>query len=295
MRRFLIILTSAALVAVLALILLSSGIIPRPVGTLAPNGPQQRSFPFTVEYTREEKLVTEAVEPFTISNPLGRIEITGAAVEAVEIVAVQRARAVTAGRAEEILDGISLEAKEGKLTVHLPKTSGSEQAGADLSILVPFEFNLQIQAGLGDVTVKGSQGGLQIRSDLGDITLEHHSAAADLKTSLGNIRIVDSRFPSELKAVTALGNIHLEGFLAEKAVLESKLGNVDILLPPEAAYVLKGEINLGSFNSEVPFQGRKGEKLVEGIIGFGEQQGTLFVKLDLGSLSFKVLHDKKEE
>ncbi|HHY09547.1 MAG TPA: DUF4097 domain-containing protein, partial [Firmicutes bacterium] len=185
--------------------------------------------------------------------------------------------------------------KNGKLTVHLPKTAGSEQASADLFLRVPFESKLQIQAGLGGVTVKGSQSNLQIRSDLGDITLEQHSGDADLKTALGSIKIVDCQFPAELKAVTDLGSVLLEGPLAKRTVLESKLGDIDILLAPEAAYVLKGEINLGSFKSEVPFQGRKGEKLIEGIIGSGEQRGVLFVKLDLGSLSFKILHDKKED
>lgn len=295
MRKFLITLTSAALIAALVLILVSTGFIPKSVDTLSPNGPKQRPFPFTMEYTAEEQHTLAATDFLSIYNPLGQIKIQGAEVEEIEIKMVKKAKGVTVGKTEELLKNISLEKKAAELTVHLPKTSNNEQVSADLSLIVPFELVIQVQAALGNVEVKDFWGELQVQSDLGDITLRNCTTNVFLETSLGNIKIVDSQFPKELKAVTHLGNIHLRGSMAKTTILESRLGNIEILLPQQEAYILKGQIKLGSFSSQIPFQGQKREQSVEGIIGSGEQRGTLFVELDLGSLSFKALPDKKEE
>lgn len=84
----------------------------------------------------------------------------------------------------------------------------------------------------------------------GPIELSQHSGNAALETYLGNIRIGGADLTDELVAITKLGDLFVAGRLAAKNVLESELGNLTLLLPPDDAYILEG----GEFSQGGDFQ-----------------------------------------
>ncbi len=293
MRKLSVALTSLLLVGVLFLIMASTGILPKTKVALSPRGPKQILTPFTSERTEKERYLTAFEGSFSVYNPVGKITVAGADVEQVELQVTKKARALTLGRINELLQQILVEINtekpDNRIIVHLPKTVAQEEVCADLHLTVPSESVLDLYAGLGNIEIKQIRGALQVHNDLGSLRIRNFAGKADLFSSLGSIDIQNSQFFDELTITARLGSIFLAGSLAETTVLKSELGDIEILLPENESYLLEGTINLGGFSSRIPFQGRKTKESVEGIIGSGEQRGTLFVHMNLGSLSFGVL------
>lgn len=288
MRKLGIMLTTLLLLGVLVLMLFGIGLLPfsaadegqytlwRPTGFFANSRHEQSDYTFA------------AAPVLKVENPLGDIRVQGTDGQDIQVSLTKQTEAKTSGRAEELLQKITLEIEEngqGKdLIIHIPPTADGERAEANLSIQLPYSTGLDLHAGLGNVFVASSQGQLRVINELGPIELSEHTGNAALETHLGNIRITSSAFTDELVAITRLGDLFVESRLAEKNFLESELGNLTLLLPPTEAYVLEGTLGLGDFSTTVAFKGEHSGGKIKGIIGEGEHRGSIFVNLELGSL-----------
>lgn len=288
MRKIGIVVTILLLVAVLALMVVSAGLLPFPSGT---RNNVAVATPFTTAIDEETKYVVENRAKLRVDTSHGRIFVQGADVDEIQIKMDVETRASTQRRAQEILSQVSLEITttegENHLEVLVPKLKMNEMAKADLTILVPVKNQLDLKTNLGQVQVANIQGHLRVFDGLGAIKVDNFEGDAYLETSLGNIEISNSQFRNELVALSHLGNLIIEASLAERNVLESSLGDLKLLLLPEESYVLEGSISLGKFNIKVPFKGQQSNERIQGIIGEGEQRGSIFVSLSLGSLDLK--------
>ena len=293
MRKFGIAVVILLLIAALALMVTSTGILSVPfVGSWGPNVSSTINMPFTTSLESETDHVAEIRAKLTTHTPHGQISVTGADVAEVQIHMHVQTRAATPLRVQEIMGEVSLEMSsnhdENTVQVNVPKLRNNETARADLTILVPMQTQLDLKTGLGQVEVVNIEGSVRVLDQLGTITLKDIKGDAYLETALGNIEITDSTFADELVALSHLGDLTIEASLANRNVLESSLGDVTLLLSPEESYVLEGELSLGSFNLSVPFKGQQGKGSIRGIVGEGEQRGSIVVDLSLGSLAIRL-------
>ncbi len=292
MRKFGIVVIVLLLIAAFALMVASAGILPLPFfGSQEPNTTLAFNMPFS--NTLEDKVdhLLETRPKLKVEVPHGQITVTGADVEQIQVHMHIQTRATTPLRAQEIMGKVSLEMDttpgENTLKVQAPRLGNNEMARTDLTILVPVHTELDLKTGLGEIDITKIEGSIRALDQLGAIKLKDVKGDAYLETSLGNVEISNSSFEKELVALSHLGDLIVEASLASRNVLESSLGDLTLLLSPEESYVLEGKLSLGSFDIAVPFKGQQGRDSIKGIIGGGEQLGSIFVDLSLGSLAIK--------
>jgi hypothetical protein len=290
MRKFGIVLTVLLLAAVLALMLASAGILPFSLSR-STSSTSSASMPFRSSLEEATDHVAGVRPKLQAITPHGEIQVQGADVEQVQVHMKVETRAATPLRAQELLKQVTLEItttdEENQVKVLQPRIGSNESVRADLSILVPHQTELDLQTGLGQVEVTGIEGSLAVLDQLGAIKVRNFKGDAHLETSLGNIEISQSVLEQELVAISHLGDLIIEASLARRNVLESSLGDLTLLLLPAESYVLEGRISLGKFTILVPFKGEQSRERIQGIVGEGEQRGSIFVDLSLGSLELK--------
>lgn len=295
MRKLSIFLTSILLIAVLALIITSSGLLPY-LFPVTSNKMSQVTIPFTSKKSEVEELNIPATTSLVVHSQHGHVVVQRGESDTFQITLEKQSQSPNPLRAQQLVEQISFTVESQEevtiLKVEVPETSSGEQVSADLLILIPNNLNLNVQAGLGNVEITDVEGNIQIYCNLGAIKLRRFQGNAALESSLGNIWVSESIFAKELVAITNLGDLHIQGSLGETNVLESKLGNLELLLSPHQSYVLEGRLTLGKFTTQVPFTGQQTKQHVQGIIGSGEQKGHLLVNLNLGSLHLKNQNDE---
>lgn len=289
MRKLAILVTVLLLCGVLALMLVSVGVIP------LPRGPQQivrqaTALPMLTSVAKETSDYTADIRPkLYVDVPIGQVNVRGAEVDQVQITMIAEAKAAADQRAEEILDGITLDLtttnSENRLIVRIPKNLGNgEEARADLNIFVPRETIVEAHLALGDVHITNIQGDLRVDANLGSITVRDFTGNARLKAALGDISVSASAFAERLTAASDLGSVEVEASLAKSNVLEARLGDLRLHLRPDESYVLEGKVDLGGIYVGTPFEGQQTEKSIKGTIGRGEPRGTISASVALGSL-----------
>lgn len=288
MRKLGIVIAVCLLVVVLGLMLVSAGLLPNPI----PGEQRVQSRVVLPKLSQQAQGETvervEARPKLTAQTALGTIKVVGADVEVIEVRMNAEAKAQTAQRAQEILERITLDITvdhlESRLVVRFPKLALDETASADLILTVPRELELELITDLGDVEVTSVQGDLTARTALGTIRVREFQGNANLETSLGDIVISQASFTEKLTARSHLGDLNIRASLAQRNVLESDLGDIALHLSTDESYVLEGSLALGSINLSVPFQGQQTDTRIRGIVGAGEQRGSISASLSLGSL-----------
>lgn len=287
MRKFLITIVSLLLIGVLFVMAASTGILPVDIPSLKQTRPITQVSPIYNELESEEHLILDLDGTLLVNNAVGKIVVQGADVDNVDVRVVKRARSKP-GTTADLLSQITVETantpESTTITTHVPQTTGSEQAYVDLYVTVPTELELNLHTGLGQVEVERIQGSLRIQSDLGAVKISHFTGDAAVEAALGAVEIRSSNFERELLVITHLGDVSISGSLGETTLIENKLGNVTLHLPQEESYAVEAQVSLGSFSSNLPFRGEQSSSSVRGIIGSGEQVGSLLITLDLGSL-----------
>lgn len=292
MRKFGIVVIVLLLIAALALMVASAGIVPLPFfGSKKPPTTLAVNMPFSTSLEDETDHVLENKPKLKVVTPHGQITVRGGDVDEVQIHMHVQTRATTPLKAQEIMSKVSLELEstthENIVQVQTPTLGNNEMARADLTIVVPMQTELDLKTNLGEIEITKIEGSIRALDGLGAIKLRDFKGDAYLETSLGNIEISNSTFDKELIALSHLGDLIIGASLAKRNVLESSLGDLTLLLSPHESYVLEGKLSLGSFDLAVPFKGQQGRDRIQGVIGEGEQLGSIFVDLSLGSLAIK--------
>lgn len=292
MRKSGIIVIVLLLVAVLAVMIVSVGLLPLPFsnsGTIGTN--LSINMPFSNSLEVETEYVAELRPKLAVDTPHGHVVVQGAAVEKIQISMNVQVKASTPLRTQELMGAVSLEinttAEGNSLKVHMPLLRNNEQARADLKILVPAETELDVKTNLGQVEIANIRDSIRVLSQLGAIKVRNFEGDAYLETALGNIEISAAQFSRELVAFSHLGDLVIEASLGGHNVLESSLGDLTLLLSPDESYILEGSVSLGGFDLRVPFKGQQSRNRIQGVVGEGEQRGSISVDLSLGSLNIK--------
>lgn len=290
MRKFLIALVILLMMGTAALIMAST-----PLGEAI--WPQEQARPAfsTTLSTESERIETTTLEYaglLTVNNQLGRIVIEGDDVAEIALRVVKRAKA-SFGSGTALLDQIKVETAvtggRTQISARVPRTQDGDQVSVDLYLKVPKEIVANIKVNLGEVEIKDVNGTLRIDNDLGSISIRDFVGNAFIQADLGAVNIYHAQFEDNLQISSSMGDVVVAGSLARSSIIESRLGAVQIFIPPNEAYDLEANIDLGDFVIAAPFTGERSQNSVVGTIGTGETAGSVELSISLGSLKIDYL------
>ena len=227
----------------------------------------------------------------TVNNQLGRIVIEGDDVAEIAL-HLKRAKA-SFGSGTALLDQIKVETAvtggRTQISARVPRTQDGDQVSVDLYLKVPKEIVANIKVNLGEVEIKDVNGTLRIDNDLGSISIRDFVGNAFIQADLGAVNIYHAQFEDNLQISSSMGDVVVAGSLARSSIIESRLGAVQIFIPPNEAYDLEANIDLGDFVIAAPFTGERSQNSVVGTIGTGETAGSVELSISLGSLKIDYL------
>jgi hypothetical protein len=174
----------------------------------------------------------------------------------------------------------------------------------DLDIYAPVKTTVTAETGLGNINVISLGSNVKAKTGLGSIKIEN-AESADVKTGSGYIKIVGIAndvniisgkgsielimLSGNINAKTGYGDITVNSKINEgkKWILDSGLGNVDLILPSGSTFSFScftglGEINF-NINGEII---EKTEKKIEGKVGINPTS-TINIKVGKGNISAK--------
>ncbi len=174
----------------------------------------------------------------------------------------------------------------------------------DLDIYAPVKTTVTAETGLGNVNITSLASNVKVITGLGGVKIEN-ATSADVKTGSGYVKIVGIAndvnvisgkgsielimLSGNINAKTGYGDIILNSAIneAKKWILDSGLGNVDLILPSGSTFSFScftglGEINF-NINGEII---EKTEKKIEGKVGVNPTS-TINIKVGKGNISAK--------
>lgn len=146
-----------------------------------------------VSATVEESKTLNVEGPVTliVQNDAGDITITGGESEKVEIKIVKTGYAITQARAEEDLKNIryqiELDGNVVTLIYDLSRISTRDVDTVEFIVTVPNEVTVDVNAGMGEVNVSGTNGKVTIFNDFGDVIVENVQGAINVETKGGRV------------------------------------------------------------------------------------------------------------
>jgi DUF4097 and DUF4098 domain-containing protein YvlB len=166
--------------------------------------------------------------------------------------------------------------------------------------LTGIEADIDLESTNAQVTTNATKGRLKLSTTNGSIEAGNHEGNAELESTNGELRLTG--VTGDIKASTTNGNIKIvEALRSLKAEttngdleitshavngewdLETNHGKMNLALPSNGDYRVKGEANKGNIQTALPLQVRKDN--IEGSIGNGKN----LIKLDTkGSLTITV-------
>ena len=146
-----------------------------------------------VSATAEESKTLNVDSPINlmVQDDAGDISIVGGEGEKVEIKIVKTGYALTQARAEEDLKNIRYQIEQNgnvvTLTYALSRISTRDVDTVDFIVTVPNEVTVDVNAGMGEVNVSGTNGNVTIFSDFGDVIVENVQGAVNVETKGGRV------------------------------------------------------------------------------------------------------------
>ena len=141
----------------------------------------------------EESKTLNVEGPITlkVQDDAGDVRIVGGEGEKVEIKIVKTGYALTQARAEEDLKNILYQIEQDgnvvTLTYDLSRINTRDIDTVDFIVTVPNEVIVDVNAGMGEVNVSGTNGNVTIINDFGDVIVENIEGAVNVETKGGRV------------------------------------------------------------------------------------------------------------
>jgi hypothetical protein len=154
------------------------------------------------------------------------------------------------------------------------------------TVRMPPELPLDVDAGLGSVSVSGVTGGIVAHTGGGDVTIANAKGAVDARADRGDINVRSYSGTATLK--TGLGSILCDGTLTGQNVLQTVNGFIAATLPAASRLVVSARTDLGRTSNEfgLPVADQRTSSQFAGRLGDGDS-GSLTLTTGLGDV---VLH-----
>jgi DUF4097 and DUF4098 domain-containing protein YvlB len=217
----------------------------------------------------------------TVVNPVGKVTVRAGDGDRIDVRATKTVRALTPGRAQELLTRIGIRAEsagnQARIRVDFPETRGFRTASVDLVITVPRRTQLDIEIRVGQIHVDGVEGSMRLRSRVGDIRLRNVVLPGDseVETDVGEVRFT--------------GRLPREG----EVTFTTQVGEIRIELPEDSRFILDAKTDVGDIHSEFTLEERESERAgavgqtLRGRVG-ADPEVTLVLRAQTGDIEVRV-------
>lgn len=156
----------------------------------------------------------------------------------------------------------------------------------DIELKVPFKTNISISSVSGDIECTDVTGNLEVQTASGDIELEKISGKVEIKSASGDIEVKNHSGAVDVK--TASGDIEVEFDEVEDSTIETKSGDISMLIPKKTNAIIElfsedGEIELSIDKSYEEIEKKSGYLK----IGLGNKTKKLSCQTKSGDIELK--------
>jgi DUF4097 and DUF4098 domain-containing protein YvlB len=156
----------------------------------------------------------------------------------------------------------------------------------DIGLKVPFKTNIRISSVSGDIECADITGNLEVQTASGDMELEKVSGKVEIKSASGDIEVNELSGAIDVK--TASGDIEINFSEFENSTIETKSGDVSIVLPKKIDAVIElfsedGEIEISIDKSYEELEKKSGYLK----IGLGDKTKKLYCHTKSGDIELK--------
>ena len=213
----------------------------------------------------------------TVINAVGNVTIHVGADDRISVRATKVARAASREDAQALLKRIAIHTEstpEGaRIEVKLPENLHRRAANVDLEITVPRRTALDLQVGVGDVRVDGTEGDVRLRTDVGDVWLRDVTLVRE-----GDVR-------------TDVGDLHFTGRLPAtgQTAFVARIGSIHVTLPTDSRFALDAETGVGTIHCQFDLQDKRSKRTtalhweLHGRVG-ANPGGALTIRTQMGDI-----------
>ncbi len=129
---------------------------------------------------------------------------------------------------------------------------GGDDADVDvnISVLTPERYDVDFEAGAGNVDVRGITGSVEGEAGAGNISVQNAQGEVNLSSGAGNIVLLD--VGGVLDIATGAGNVEAEltRALTGASSVQSGMGNVSVRIGPNVGLDVEANTGMGSVSSD---------------------------------------------
>jgi hypothetical protein len=231
---------------------------------------------FKAKHIRSEDLRVPlaGLATLNVSTNVGRIELNAADVVEVQIAAVIKVKAKTEELAQELAEGVRIEAWPSGQTLVVkavkPSGFGRNELSVDFTITAPASLGIKSTVNVGDVRVAGFAGPVEARSEVGSVTCLGLRSDATVHTNVGDVR---AEYASDAPATISID-------------ASANVGNVELTGPKDISATVAAETNVGSISSDRPLTiSGSLRQSIRASLGNGE--GRIQLRSNVGSIRIR--------
>jgi hypothetical protein len=231
---------------------------------------------FKAKFTRSENLTATLTDiaVIDVSTNVGKIELIPGDVAEVQIAAEIRVKAGSEEKAQELGEGVRIEAEPSGRTLVIkavkPAGFGRNQLEVDFTITAPAALAIKAAVNVGDIRITDFTGRVETRSDVGKILCTGLRGDADLHTNVGDVR---AEYASDAPAAISVN-------------ASANVGDVELAGPQNLSAKVTAETNVGSIDSDRPLTVTGSlHKSIRASIGNGE--GRINLGTNVGSIRIR--------
>jgi DUF4097 and DUF4098 domain-containing protein YvlB len=224
------------LIAALVLVCVGIGSVIYFANDFNVNNPFDRQhIPSVLEENKTLKFDAKQPVDLKIESASGRVVVTGADVDEIEVRVIKTAYDSTQARADEEVKTIQyiIEQVDNKITIRyeVPRSVNISNRinTVDFIITVPNDTVANIKTSSGSVDVSGLNGNVIIKNDFGDISVTEIEGAVDVKTNSGEIELRSVNAGSgDVTIDTDFGKLTLEQVNGKDISITSNSGTIKL-------------------------------------------------------------------
>jgi DUF4097 and DUF4098 domain-containing protein YvlB len=273
------------LIVALALVCVGIGSVIYFANGFPANNPfERRNITSILEESKTLKV--DSAKPITlkVTNYAGDVTIIGGNVETMQVEVARTAYASSQAKADEELKTVKYSVEQAGNTIiikyeYLKNVIAYDNLNTvDFVITVPTEITVNVDAGLGKVSVANTKGNVDVKNDFGDVTLENIEGALSAKTNSGKV--------TATFIVAGTENIDLSSDFGE--VILKKAGGRDISLDLNSGNITLSEVRAtGNLTANTDFGNTKFENgSADGLHVENNSGKVSLVKLNISKLLF---------
>lgn len=233
------------------------------------------SLPWHDVGSEEKRFEATDLRGLVIRNGLGDVTVVAGGPE-VRVEVAKRARGTEPADARVRAKGLTVSYsrdRKGWLVIAGRSEGESLNTSLDFVIQAPARMGVRIDAGAGELAVKGMDGPVTVTADAGEIVVEGATAPVEVSARAGEIQLRDLR-GDRVRARLDIGEIgiHLAEPFSGEARAHTRIGEVTVALTSGSRCRVQTNAVLGSISDGLPGRvvAREGPGMIEAGVGIGE-------------------------